>query len=171
MNNDLVKAAMILGISCGASILLASGIIVIGVRWAVADALGPRVAALDASIASAAGDVNNGMNGLGERVDRAAGAIGGDVSDASTSLAKSFDTSLGSGVANLNESIAGTGATIGGRLDAASADVSGTLARSFRDTLKIEAPQPLPLTGTLGVVGPGEEPGPVEVNASVSGLP
>ena len=171
MNTDLLKAATILGVSCGASILIASVVIVVGVRWAVADALGPRVRALDASIAAAADDLNTGMDGLGGRVDAASARIGGDVTTASGSITTTLNDSIGGGVSDLDAAIAGTGQTIGARLDAASADVSGTLARSFRDTLKIEAPQPLPLTGTLVVVGPGEGASPVEVNASISGLP
>ena len=150
-DNNLVKAAAVLGLCTGVGLVIASAVIVVGMRWAVAGAVGPQIEALDAQIAASAGRLEAAVadagQSVGGQVDRSADELGGRVETAGGTVGQALAISLDNGVARLDKSIGDTGGRITGGVDAGAAAVAGTLARSFNEPLLIRAPQPLPLTG------------------------
>lgn len=175
--SDLVKAAAILGACTGVAILVASVVIVVGVRWALASVVAEEVTALRAELVASAAGIESSVDAASGRIDEGIA----DVSDRVRLASDDITSSLGEASSGLSTSLDGNAETLsktlldgsgrlGERIDGGAANVSGTLAKSFEVPLLVSAPQPLPLMGTIGVRGPEEDEA-VQVEATLDALP
>lgn len=144
MRSDAVKAAFIVS----ASGLIASVILVLGMRWAIGSALAAHLPELNRTLSATGGRVEDAIqqstSALGDRVATTGEAV-------SDSVERSADT-----LRTASERVAEV-------IDDRSTALNGTLLRSFEQPMLIAAPEGLGIKGAQDADAPA-----VQVDASVS---
>lgn len=160
MRSDLVKAAAILGVL----VVLASVVLVVGMRWAIGSALASHLPGLNETLSQTGQRLETSVESSATRliagVDTGAGEVSAAVSVTGEALATTVEGSTDQLDRSLNEQMR----ALDGTLAAGSLTINRTIEQAFEEPMLISAPRGLPIHGAENGAPP------VRVQASISGL-
>ncbi|MGF1633689.1 MAG: hypothetical protein ACFCVE_07545 [Phycisphaerae bacterium] len=160
MRRELIIPALILGVS----LVLASGLLVVGVHWALAsaarDTLTPHLQAIEADV----GAIGERLDGTNARLDTTAGHLDTVTTKLDSTVAQ-LETSTSSLTASLSENADLLSRTVEARLEA----LNTTVAGGFDKPVLISLTNAVDLAGPITVQGPEEDAPPVPVDTNILG--